>query len=216
MGGQVLFWTKKRDQQVQLAISHAVDTLAEQVHDAQQVLSGSSDAVLEQLNKLGRLQHKTSRESADHLQKLMVGVEELIRGQSETHQLGLRVTMLEQQMEGLLRDTIRWLDDLDVLHDSLDGAAREVWLPMVEQWTERLLTQLDGAGVREIPVVGATFDPRWSEAVGTVEPVLGITTQLYEVVKVVRRGFIGASGTVVRKAQVITVQGADLGEGQSS
>jgi molecular chaperone GrpE (heat shock protein) len=210
-----LFGTKKRDQQLQMAISHAVDTLTEQVQDAQQALSGSADAVLEQLNKLGRLQYKTSRESADHLQKLMAGVEELVRGQSETQQLGLRVTMLEQQVEGLLRDTLRWMDDLDVLRDSLDGAAREVWLPMVEQWTERLLAQLDGAGFREIPVTGAIFDPRWSEAVGTVEPDMATTTQPYEVVKVVRRGFIGASGTVLRKAQVITVQGADYGEGQS-
>ncbi len=206
----VLLWGKKRELQAQMAVQKVTDFVSEQLQDAVEDLSGQANSVLEQLNKLGRLQHKNGRESSEHLQKLLTGVEELLRDQAERQRLELRIAQLEDQVNGLLAGAIRWLDDLDVLSDSLQGAAREVWWPMLRQWTERLLMQLEESGVRELPVAGAAFNPKWSEAVGVVEQAQAPDAQPYEVVKVVRRGYLRDNGMVLRKAQVMTVKGENV------
>lgn len=216
-----MFWKRRNHQRdfemaVEKSIRTAVQATAQALGDQMAGMHGDlaekADAALDQLTKLGRLQYRSSHDIADRLQKLTVGVEELIRERTDAQNLARQIAVLEEHIEDIARENIRLIDDLDALCDSLTDETKDTWAELLKQWTGRLLAQLNDAGMREIHVLGAPFDPAWCESVETVEPDrtadgLPSGRQPYEVVKVIRRGYVRSNGEILRKAQVITMRG---------
>lgn len=100
--------------------------------------------------------------------------------------------------------------------------------PLLEQWAGQIVIALARAGIHETEHLGRSFDPEWAESIGTAAPVPREAIAVsgdgqdrsyvpYEVVEVVRRGFVGNDGRLLRKARVITVREVDpLEEGRES
>lgn len=165
----------------------------------------------EQVGKLGRLQYKSGQESQGKLERLAEGLQTVLRWQTEQEGHAAEARAAEDKLFEMAQPMIRLLDDLDRLVANLEGeAVAEAWHPMLRQWSEQLLEGLRSAGIRELDVMGRSFDPRVAEAVHSLPREQGAGDSdaqrvAYEVVEVVRRGFALADGTLLRKAHVVTI-----------
>lgn len=97
------------------------------------------------------------------------------------------------------------LDDVDVACDGMEEGTSDEWLPLLQQWSKKIIMTLSELDIKEIDVVGKTFEPRSADSIGTI-PRSGLNSMdiPYEVASVVKRGFIDKDGVLIRKAQVIT------------
>ncbi|MEW5954589.1 MAG: nucleotide exchange factor GrpE [Bacillota bacterium] len=168
-----------------------------------------------QVQKLGRLHYKASQETQSKLDRLLTGMEKAQQWQEQYLQETVQLQLKKKQIAALAEAAIQQLDDIDYIRRVLKDDTRDTWRQMLEQWAVRLVQALAEAGILEIDLYGKSFDPRWSEAIATVTrvEVLKMYTETdaeallpYQVVGVIRRGFVTPEGRILRKAQVITVQ----------
>jgi molecular chaperone GrpE len=90
--------------------------------------------------------------------------------------------------EGLLRDLLPVVDDLQRLLASSAAAGVPALLEGVRLTERELLRVLSKAGVKPVETVGRKFDPSFHEAAETVEAPKGVAGG--EVVEEVRRGYL--------------------------
>ena len=168
-----------------------------------------------QLQKLARLQYKAGQETQGKLDKLMAGMEKVQQRQDQYWQELARMQLREKQTALLTEVIIKQLDNIDHISHSLKNEGKDSWQQLLKQWSVQLVQALAEAGILEIDLYGKSFDPRWAEAIATVTraealtmcPDTGDEALLpYQMVAVIRRGFITPEGRLLRKGQVITVQ----------
>ncbi len=166
-----------------------------------------------QMNKLVRIQYKTGQEILAKIDRITAGMDAVQRWQTDQEVNVARLNEMERQIDFLTGILVRWLDDIDYVCAGLQGEDQGRWRQLLEQWGGQLLTALAEVGVREMDLLGRTFNPQWAESIGTVarDPsgVDGEITRLlvpYEVVSVIKRGFVYSDGRLLRKAQVISIQ----------
>lgn len=172
----------------------------------------------EQVTKLSRIQYKASKD----IQKKMDDLYEALfnKQQQEQQDLHKQLVTSQARLEGMIQFLIQRLDELDLIHaKSVMGEQEHAWLEMNEQWIQQILTQLQHIGVVEVQMLGKSFDPTIAEALGTISlqqapksyPHVQVQAHIpYQVVEVLKRGFILQEGVLVRKAQVITIEGGKL------
>ncbi|GAB6153646.1 hypothetical protein JCM17380_23960 [Desulfosporosinus burensis] len=190
-----------------------------------QQATDSSEQMVEmgdQLRKLGRLQYKSGQDVQGKLEGLSSRLETVQQWQEAYTIDKSRLDSLEQQIGQVSEMLLVWLDDLDLLSNSLREQGQDGWLKLLETWTSQVLQALQIHGVNEILVVGTSFDPKLAESIGTVvrQPVKANATEEdslpvslpYEVAEVVKRGFVNNDGILLRKAQVMTYQEDDHAE----
>ncbi|MHB1418558.1 MAG: nucleotide exchange factor GrpE [Bacillota bacterium] len=165
------------------------------------------------LNKLARVQYKTSQDIQGKLDRLTADIEAVQQWQT-AHEIDKdRLIRLERQVDYLAETLIAWLDDIDLVLSRLQGEG-QTWVALLEQWATQLVRALAENGIHELELLGRSFQPQWAEAIGTVTrsalPTAedGRTREYvpYEVLKVIKRGFGTEDGRLIRKAQVITLK----------
>jgi|GEM_PF-878947 len=172
-----------------------------------------------QVQKLARLHYKMGQEVQGKTDRLMAGMEQMLQRQEQFFRETIQLQLKEKQVTALTEAVIQQLDDLDYIRRALEDGqkddAKDNWRQMLEQWAARLVHALAEAGIREMDLVGKSFNPRWAEAIATVsgEEAAKMCTDTgmdalppYRVVTVTRRGFVDPEGEILRKALVITVQ----------
>lgn len=215
------FWQgrKNNNESVYKQLNEQLTQLGEELSKVSAQITGSNEQAAElggQVNKLTRLQYKTGQDMHGKLDKLMTGLDTL---QSRHSAYDINITQLktlERQLDSLTGALIRWIDDIDLVCAQLLSTEQEAWLQLMNQWSGQLLTALAGAGIHELDLKGRSFDPRLAESIGTVKldpaptEIRGVENHQspvpYEVVEVVKRGFVCSDGHLLRKAQVLTLQ----------
>lgn len=112
---------------------------------------------------------------------------------------------VERDIGKYRNDLILLVDGIDHLLAKLDGEDSKSWGRLLKQWNQQLLETLRDMGATEMNLLGSTFSPKLAESVETTPPSSKDHVP-YEVVEVIKRGFIFDDGSLLRKAQVITVE----------
>ena len=200
------FWKEKKKASSEM---EAIIKLSEQNSD----LEEQCRLLAEQLTKLSRLQFKTSKDTHGKLDLLNESIGSIVKRQDVDDE---KREIREAQLEETSLALINWLDDLDLVYSRLLRDNQDSWKKLLEQWREQIRTQLENLGIHELEVLGSSFDPKVAESIGTVPGsevdkidrtnFAAQVTIPYQVVEVVKRGFINANGALLRKAQVITIE----------
>jgi len=216
-------WTNKKNeilahmQELLTPINQHLTFINQQVTDS----SGQIAEMGDQLRKLGRLQYKSGQDVQGKLEGLSSRLEAVQQWQGTYTIDKSRLDSLEQQIRQVTEMLLVWLDDLDLLSNSLREQGQDGWQKLLGTWTSQVLQALQIHGIVEMRLVGTSFDPKLAESIGTVarQPVKTNTQEdslpvllPYEVAEVVKRGFVNNDGTLLRKAQVMTYQEDDHGE----
>jgi molecular chaperone GrpE (heat shock protein) len=197
-------WKFKRKPSTEI---EAIHKLSERSDEQNHVLG-------EQLGKLTRLQYKTGQDILGKLSIFNEQIEVVLKWQEANKVEQTRSTESEAIIKEMSTALIAWLDDMDLVCARLQDEEQAAWHQLVEHWSKHLLNTLALADVRELHVLGTSFDPRWSESIGTApriaedartETTLSSAAMPYQIVEVVKRGYMLGSGTLLRKAQVITL-----------
>ncbi|KAF5080008.1 hypothetical protein DSECCO2_123780 [anaerobic digester metagenome] len=162
----------------------------------------------EMINRLSRLQYKMGQELINKVTPIYENLGEV----TEFCQKGQAVTELaiRENSNRMLVSTL--IDSID----TIDGVMQNACGDIPDEWRTFLKTiqisELDGlarVGIRELELLGSSFNPIFAEAVEVraIDQLTGQNKAMrpYEVIEVLRRGFIDGEGKVVRKAQVITL-----------
>ncbi len=216
-----VFWRKrKKDRAIveQLAeqsaqISQGLAFLTEELGGNRQQISEIEAAV----NKLSRLQYKTSQDIQGKLERLTADIGSVQQWQAAHETDRDRLAKLERQVGYAAENLISWLDDIDLVLNGLQGDSK-TWGALLNQWAARLVYTLAEIGIREVDLLGHSFQPQWAESIGTVNrsclPAAeggGATVyEPYAVVQIVKRGLMTEDGRLLRKAQVITLKEDEL------
>lgn len=128
---------------------------------------------------------------------------EVRQWQAEYRVKSEELNSLHGQREHLLNMLLCQLDEMDRACAGLKNKGNNAWQLLLQQWRQRIITALAEMGIREVDVLGKTFEPQVAECVGVV-PGMPASAVPYEVAEVVKRGFANSEGIILRKAQVIT------------
>lgn len=215
MGGSRMvrwFWKENRKSSPEL---EAIQQLKEQ----NSIFEEQYKILSEQVTKLSRLQYKTSKDIQEKIDGLHETIGFIIKKQEDDNEdQERRIFQMEAKTNEILQSLIHWLDDLDMLCTRLTGEEQEAWSRILRQWSVDILAQLKGLGIHELQVLGTSFDPTLAEAMATIpkkEATMkynGISTlelTPYQIVEVLQRGFKWENGSLLRKAQVITLEKDD-------
>ncbi|WP_135552211.1 nucleotide exchange factor GrpE [Paenibacillus cymbidii] len=206
-------WRKRQNEQKSAELE-AVERLERQWDER---LGAFGEMMAEQLGKLSRVQYKSGQETLAKMDRLGGGIDALANRLTERDEERARLDNLIREKEAGMQELIRLLDDFDLARTRLQGTEMDAWSNVIRQWSDRVLALLAGMEVRELHVLGRSFDPSVAEAVATTtreeRRVAGKADELdrtgdtvpYEVVAVERRGFVTGDGRLLRKAQVITI-----------
>jgi molecular chaperone GrpE (heat shock protein) len=202
------FWSDSGKSSLEL---EAIQQLKEQNN----FLSEQYRGLAEQVAKLSRLQYKTSKDIQGKVDGLQDSFASMIKKQeNDTNEKELRTIRTEAKIEELAYSLIRWLDDLDLIYSNMIDGDQEEWKKILKQWSNQILVHLKGLGIIELQVIGTSFDPTLAESIGTISKKKAdtkykeIPQQIdipYQIVEVLKRGFIWKGDTLLRKAQVITL-----------
>lgn len=170
----------------------------------------------EQVTKLSRVQYKSSKDIQGKIDDLYGAIFD--KGQQEQQDLQQQLVTSQARLEGTIQFLMQRLDELDLIR-AKSVAGEHAWLEMIEQWIQQILRQLQQLGVVELRMLGESFDSKIAEALSTVSlqevqtsyPHFQVQAHIpYQVVEVLKRGFTLEDGVLVRKAQVITIEGENF------
>ena len=188
----------------------------QQLKEQNGLLEKQFQALSEQMTKLSRLQYKTSKDIQGKVDGLQGSIDSLIKRQEEDEKaIQRRMIQAEATLVEMTHSLIRWLDDLDLVSSRMMGENQVAWKKLMQQWSEQILEQLESLGVSELQVLGSSFEPTLSEAIAPISKKeaevkykdIPVRADIpYQIVEVTRRGFIWKNGTLLRKAQVITLE----------
>ncbi|ABO51618.1 hypothetical protein Dred_3116 [Desulforamulus reducens MI-1] len=202
------FWAKEKKENNEAVL----EQVFEQINRLGAQVSGYNEQVVEigaQVQKVARLQYKTGQNLQGKLEELATAVGNLQNRQAAYDAEAAQLNKRQQQINYLTEQLINWLDDIDLVCARL-SEGQELWKQLMEQWAGQLITALQQLGIRELDLLGSSFNPQWADAIGTIHRSSAtVGTQShgevpYEVAEIVKRGFIYGNGQLLRKAQVIT------------
>lgn len=152
--------------------------------------------------KFLRLEYKSTQEILNKLNQI-----------GETIDYGERYIKIEKEKGHLIEErnfiiekTIQWLDDIDLICSKLNKQGQEYWFQLLEDWQKQIIKSLEALKIYEIDVMGKTFNHGFAEAINTKKREINRDYLPYEVVDVLQRGFMLGDGTLLRKAEVITIE----------
>lgn len=190
------FW--KREPETQHTTEDTLE-LQHQMTELQEQMGKMS----EQLTKLSRHQVKSHKNTAEQLENF----QHLMTEHVKPKELYAIIQQYQQQQKRLTESLLAMLDELDYAYAGIKET-ENTWTDSLHHWTENLLSILEQIGIYEKKVLDSSFDPRFAEAIKTITKaelaVPPITD--YQIVEVIKRGFIDEQNQLIRKAQVITVE----------
>lgn len=214
------FWTRKEKAR------ETIKELEVQVSKVDERMSKMDEQMRvtnELIQKQTRVQYRTSQQLLSEVVELNSKIDVLYNRQ-EFHALNMTKSKETQhKLQELGSRLIRWLDDIDHVRAGLATDAQDTWDILLDQWAEQLLAMLASIGIHELNLCGTVFDPNFAESCGTVAPhqLIGNEEEIeeeveeadsnnsfapYEIMEVIKRGYIYSDGHILRKAQVITLK----------
>ncbi|UOQ83602.1 nucleotide exchange factor GrpE [Gracilibacillus salinarum] len=192
------FWRKNSDEKENK--HDELERLQQQVDELQEHVLKVTD----QLKKLSRHQVKTSKNIEEKLDNLP----SVLSIQTERDKLSNENNQYQHRQKQQIESHLAMIDEMDHVSSGIKEADKQ-WEEMLKHWIQTMLTDLKNIGVYEVEVLGKGFDPQLAESMQTVaKSELASTPSVpYQVVEVLKRGFVNEQGKVIRKAQVITVEG---------
>lgn len=188
----------------------------QQLKEQNKLLAEQCQGLAEQVTKLSRLQYKTSKDMQGKVDVLQDSISSLqTRQNNDNDEKDLHIIRTETNIEEVANSLIRWLDDLDLVCSNIIGEEQEEWKKILKQWSNQISEQLECLGIIELQVIGTSFDPTLAESIGTTSKnkadtkykEIAVQTDIpYQIVEVLKRGFIRKNGALLRKAQVITLE----------
>ena len=165
-----------------------------------------------QVSKLARLQYKVGQDTQAKFEEIAMVLSAAPQWEAEYQRQARENDLLQERQQHLVAIMMQQVDEIDAVCAGLPADADTEWRGLMEQWSQRLLSGLQGVGIHEIAIIGQSFDPLTAEGIGVVIRTAADQGVPYEVAAVTRRGFSDGDGNVLRKAQVITYSAA--GDGQ--
>lgn len=195
------FWSNKKSEKDQ-----ALESLVREVSLMNGKLSIMEENNQELIQKSLRLQYK-------YFHDIIKGIEQLNNRFDKTSDFNEKYTEILRHNENLQKDKdyiieryIQLLDDIDLIFDNINMGGQEYWIQLLKNWKTQILKSLELVGLYEIDILGKSFDPNISEAISTEKREINKAYKPYEIVKILQRGFILEDGTLLRKANVVTVE----------
>lgn len=204
-------WNKRKEPSAQLEALQRLEEAMRGQHELNQTIQ-------EQLGKLARLQYRSGQETSAQLEKLGEQIRKDAERTAAEAEIRREQAARENVMQRMSDKAIAWLDDLDAVIGRLHGEELAAWSKLLRMWSGQITDMLALADIHELQVLGSAFDPGRCEAVATRPRELSGSAPAgfgeksaeaiipYQVVEVVRRGFATGNGTLLRKAQVITLE----------
>ena len=162
----------------------------------------------EQINRYSRLQYKTSQELLKKITTLYSTVEDLSNVSMTGHE-SIKITALENRYFTLVSTMLQSVDNIDIILLNQQQQIPEEWERFLSSFQNSILDSLRKTGIQEIPLLGTTFSSFFAECVDSISPSQQNNEDRvylpYEIIAVLKRGFVSDEGEVVRKAQVITI-----------
>lgn len=186
------FWNRK----VKEIEDPQIKDLQETTTDIHTQVENLSD----QVKKMTRMQFKSSKnmeEKIDHLGSVLAV-------QSKQHDL---IDRYEKQQASFMGNMIELRDELDHVSSGIKESER-AWQVLLDQWSKTIEKILREIGVYELHVIGQTFNPEVAESLQTVaRDSLHVPPEVpYQIVAVIKRGYVSENGQLIRKAKVVTVE----------
>ncbi|WP_019413483.1 nucleotide exchange factor GrpE [Paenisporosarcina sp. TG20] len=183
-----------------------VDVQIEYIRKDVSSLDEKIEATNEQIKRLTRLQFKSAKTMEEEFEK----IKSSLHAQKEQDNLISQLDEYANKQQHLIEHLIRLLDEMDHISSGLNDG-QESWRQLLEEWSRNLVGSLNEVGIHELNVLGEGFDPKLSEAMKSVEidslDQATMGTVPYQVVEVLKRGFVDDKNNLIRKAQVVTVKG---------
>lgn len=173
----------------------------------------------EQINRLSRLQYKTGQELLKKITPLYDTLGDL-SNVCITGKESIKIATLENRYHTLVSTLLQSIDAIDILLLNQQEKISAEWEGFLSGIQQSELEGLQKTGIQEIHLVGTAFNSIFAESVDSVafgqlenpkEEYLP-----YEIIGVLKRGFVSDEGKVIRKAQVVTIRQKDENENTSS
>lgn len=200
------FWTRSEE------VIKSITKLNAQMNKTNEQMEKTN----EQLLKLTRLQYKSSQEIVNKVVNLNSKIEESLSWKETYEQKVVRIEKRQDELQKLSSNLIVWLDDIDHIRAEMKSEGQETWHKLLNKWTKQLSDMLTSMGIYELKLLGCSFDASYSESIGTrpssrpanmVDDDENIEEPVpYEIVEIVKRGYIYSNGKLLRKAQVVTLE----------
>src|SRR5690625_206855 len=186
------FWKKKEKEKEDPQIKE----LQEATTDIHTQMGNLSD----QIKKLTRMQFKSSKNTEEKIDDLG----SLLAVQSKQNDL---IDRYEKQQDFFKENMIDLLDELDHVSSGIKEDD-QAWQALLDQWSRTIEKNLREMGVFEQHVMGQTFNPETAESLKTVgKDTLNIRPEVpYQIIAVIKRGYVSEKGRLIRKAKVVTVE----------
>jgi len=186
------FWKKKEKEKEDPQIKE----LQEATTDIHTQMGNLSD----QIKKLTRMQFKSSKNTEEKIDDLG----SLLAVQSKQNDL---IDRYEKQQDFFMENMIDLLDELDHVSSGIKEDD-QAWQALLDQWSRTIEKNLREMGVFEQHVMGQTFNPETAESLKTVgKDTLNIRPEVpYQIIAVIKRGYVSEKGRLIRKAKVVTVE----------
>ncbi|MDD3305799.1 MAG: nucleotide exchange factor GrpE [Acetobacterium sp.] len=162
----------------------------------------------ELINRLSRLQYKMGQELINKVTPIYENLGDVIEF-CQKGQVATELAIRENSNRMLVSTLIDSIDTIDgVMQNSRENIPDE-WRAFLKTIQISELEGLARVGIRELELLGSSFNPIFAESVEVraIDQLAGQNKAMrpYEVIEVLRRGFIDGEGRVIRKAQVITL-----------
>jgi molecular chaperone GrpE (heat shock protein) len=166
----------------------------------------------ELINRLSRLQYKMGQELINKVTPIYENLGDVTEF-CQKGQMSTELAIRENRNRILVSALIDSIDTIDGVLQNTRGNIPDEWQAFLNTIQGSELDGLAKVGVRELELLGSTFNPIFAEAV-EVRAIAELAEQNkarqpYEVIEVLRRGFIDGEGKVIRKAQVITLSSSN-------
>lgn len=162
----------------------------------------------EQINRLSRLQYKTGQE----LLKKIAPIYDTLGDLSNVCMTGkesIKIATLENRHHTLVLTLLQSIDAIDIILLNQKEKISAEWEGFLSSIQQSELEGLQKTGIQEIHLIGSAFNSIFAESVDSIA-----FSQLenprqdylpYEIIGVLKRGFVNDEGKVIRKAQVVTI-----------
>lgn len=153
---------------------------------------------------------KNTRLCFKNHQELMTKLNEQASINQKVEQLLALNGKKEKQLQNIAQGVIEFLDSIDQVAQGL-SKQDFAWAPIIKHWQKQQLQMLANLNIYEMSLRGEIFNAQKAVALKTVNPAEVINfnhneIKPYQIVDVIKRGFVDRNNNVIRKAQVITVR----------
>jgi len=186
------FWKRKEKEKEDLQIK--------ELQEATSHIHTQMGNLGDQITKMARMQFKSTKNMEEKIDDL--GSRLAVQNKRDD-----LIDRYEKQQDFFMGNMIDLLDELDHVSSGIKES-EQAWQALLDQWSRTIEKCLREMGINELNVIGQTFNPEIAESLKTVvKDTLYIQPEVpYQIIAVIKRGYVSEKGRLIRKAKVVTVE----------